>query len=137
MRRELDLAKEKISALSSQVDDLRQQDGKAKNECDVGIHNHALLVSEVNSLSHDADEYSRIPEEDMESLSNALNEERRQKFAAEQRRSTAMSTIHEIEQIISDLNQGIPSMPTKIRDTPPPLSATLIHCPFSSDHLVK
>src|SRR5260370_6555468 len=116
MRRELDLAKEKISALSTQVDDLRQQDGQAKNECDVGIHNHALLVSEVNSLSHDADEYSRIPEEDMESLSNALKEERRPTSAAEQRRPTAMSTIHEIEQIISDLNQGNPCQATRVRD---------------------
>src|SRR5260370_40809363 len=108
MRRELDLAKEKISALSSQVDDLRQQDGQAKNECDVGIHNHALLVSEVNSLSHDADEYSRIPEEDMESLSNALNEERRHKVTAENLRSNTVRTIPEIQKIISTLNKDIP-----------------------------
>jgi chromosome segregation ATPase len=135
MQRELDQAKQKISALSSQVDDLRQQDGQAKNECDVGIHNHALLLSEVNSLSHDADEYSRIPEEDMESLSNALNEARRQKFAAEQRRSTAMSTIHEIEKIIADLNQGIPCMPTEVRDTLSALFDKGIECRLAAERI--
>src|SRR5260370_404747 len=57
MRRELDQAKETIRSLSTQLEDLRQQDTQAKNDCDVGIHNHALLISEVSRLSLDADEH--------------------------------------------------------------------------------
>lgn len=117
MRRELDQTKEKISSLKSEVEDLRQQARQAKDDCDSGIHDHALLVSEVKSLSLDADEYSRIPKEDSESLSNSLTEVRRQKFTAEQRCSSTLSAIQETEQLISDLNHGVPRMPTEVRKT--------------------
>ncbi len=135
MRRELDQAKEKIGFLNTQVEDLRQQDAKAKNDCDVGIHNHALLVSEVNSLLLAAEEYSRIPEENMERLSDTLNESRRQKFAAEQRRSSAISTIHETEQLIEELNQGIPRMPTEVRETLRALSDKGIECRLTAERI--
>jgi chromosome segregation ATPase len=135
MRRELDQAKEKISVLNTQVEDLRQQDTQAKMDCDVGIYNHALLVSEVNSLSLAADEYSCITEENLETLSNALNEARRQKFAAEQRRSSAISTIHEIEQLIEELNQGIPRMPTEVRETLRALFDDGIECRLTAERV--
>src|SRR5260370_15505835 len=135
MRRELDQAKEKIGFLNTQVEGLRQQDAKAKNDCDVGIHNHALLVSDVNSLLLAAEEYSRIPEENMERLSDTLNESRRQKFAAEQRQSSAISTIHETEQLIEELNQGIPRMPTEVRETLRALSDKGIECRLTGERI--